>query len=177
MFRISMVGAGLKPAPTCKIVSIKIMNPIEPLIFDKSSPGRRCFNLPACDVPEKSIQDLLPAKMLRRHETNLPEVSEIDVVRHFTRISQMNFCVDANFYPLGSCTMKYNPKINEDVARLEGFIKLHPYQPVEQCQGILKLLYDFEQMLKSISGMSAFTLQPAAGAHGENRHADNPRLY
>ena len=143
------------------------MNPTEPLIFEKSSPGRRCFSLPACDVPEKSIQDLLPAKMLRRHETNLPEVSEIDVVRHFTRISQMNFCVDANFYPLGSCTMKYNPKINEDVARLEGFIKLHPYQPIEQCQGILKLLYDLEQMLKQISGMSAFTLQPAAGAHGE----------
>src|SRR3990167_5862230 len=143
------------------------MNPTEPLIFEKSSPGRRCFSLPACDVPEKSIQDLLPAKMLRRHETNLPEVSEIDVVRHFTRISQMNFCVDTNFYPLGSCTMKYNPKINEDIARLEGFTKLHPYQPVEQCQCILKLLYDFEQMFKEISGMSAFTLQPAAGAHGE----------
>ena len=143
------------------------MNPTEPLIFEKSSPGRRCFTLPDCDVPEKSIQDLLPAKMLRKQEAKLPEVSEIDVVRHFTRISQMNFCVDTNFYPLGSCTMKYNPKINEDVARLEGFIKLHPYQPVEQCQGILKLLYDFEQMLKSISGMSAFTLQPAAGAHGE----------
>ena len=143
------------------------MNPTEPLIFEKSSPGRRCFTLPACDVPEKSIQDLLPAKMLRKQETKLPEVSEIDVVRHFTRISQTNFCVDTNFYPLGSCTMKYNPKINEDVSRLEGFIKLHPYQPVEQCQGILKLLYDFEQMLKSISGMSAFTLQPAAGAHGE----------
>ena len=143
------------------------MNPTEPLIFEKSSPGRRCFSLPACDVPEKSIQDLLPAKMLRKQEAKLPEVSEIDVVRHFTRISQMNFCVDTNFYPLGSCTMKYNPKINEDVSRLEGFIKLHPYQPVEQCQGILKLLYDFEQMLKSISGMSAFTLQPAAGAHGE----------
>jgi len=143
------------------------MNPTEPLIFEKSSPGRRCFTLPDCDVPEKSIQDLLPAKMLRKQEAKLPEVSEIDVVRHFTRISQMNFCVDTNFYPLGSCTMKYNPKINEDVSRLEGFIKLHPYQPVEQCQGILKLLYDFEQMLKSISGMSAFTLQPAAGAHGE----------
>src|SRR3989338_6578901 len=143
------------------------MNPTEPLIFEKSSLGRRCFNMPACDVPEKSIQDLLPAQMLRKQEAILPEVSEIDVVRHFTRISQMNFCVDTNFYPFGSCTMKYNPKINEDVSRLEGFIKLHPYQPVEQCQGILKLLYDFEQMLKSISGMSAFTLQPAAGAHGE----------
>ncbi len=97
----------------------------------------------------------------------MPEVSELDVVRHFTRISQMNFCVDTNFYPLGSCTMKYNPRINEDAARMEGFTKLHPYQPVEQCQGILKLLYNLEQMLIDISGMSAFTLQPAAGAHGE----------
>ena len=105
--------------------------------------------------------------MLRKQEAILPEVSEIDVVRHFTRISQMNFCVDTNFYPLGSCTMKYNPKINEESARMEGFTKVHPYQPIEQCQGILKLLYDFEQMLKSISGMPAFTLQPAAGAHGE----------
>ncbi|MBI2472755.1 MAG: aminomethyl-transferring glycine dehydrogenase subunit GcvPB, partial [Planctomycetes bacterium] len=143
------------------------MNPTEPLIFEKSSPGRRCFNLPACDVPEKPIAELLSPKMLRKQEAKLPEVSEIDVVRHFTRISQLNFCVDTNFYPLGSCTMKYNPKINEDAARMEGFTKLHPYQPVEQCQGILKLLYNFEQMLKSISGMSAFTLQPAAGAHGE----------
>lgn len=162
-----MVGAGLKPAPTCRIVFDKIMNPTEPLIFEKSSPGRRCFTLPACDVPEKPIEELLSPKMLRKQKAKLPEVSEIDVVRHFTRISQMNFCVDTNFYPLGSCTMKYNPRINEETARMEGFTKLHPYQPVEHCQGILKLLYDLEQMLKSISGMSAFTLQPAAGAHGE----------
>ena len=167
MFRISIVGAGFKPAPTCKIVSMKIMNQTEPLIFEKSSPGRRCFTLPACDVPEKPIEELLSPKMLRKQEAKLPEVSEIDVVRHFTRISQKNFCVDTNFYPLGSCTMKYNPRINEEAARMEGFTKLHPYQPVGQCQGILKLLYDFEQMLKSISGMAAFTLQPAAGAHGE----------
>lgn len=139
----------------------------EPLIFEKSSPGRRCFVPPACDVPEKPITNLLPQKMLRKRETQLPEVSEIDVVRHFTRLSQKNFCVDTNFYPLGSCTMKYNPKINEDAARLEGFTKLHPYQPVEQCQGILELLYTLEQMLVTISGMKAFTLQPAAGAHGE----------
>jgi len=143
------------------------MNPTEPLIFERSSPGRRCFTFPVCDVLEKPITSFLPQGLLRKQEAKLPEVSEVDVVRHFTRISQMNFCVDTNFYPLGSCTMKYNPKINEDTARMEGFTKLHPYQPVEQCQGILKLLYDFEQMLKSISGMSAFTLQPAAGAHGE----------
>ncbi len=143
------------------------MNPIEPLIFEKSSPGRRGFTFPACDVSEKPVMNLLPQNMLRTQETKLPEVSEVDVVRHFTRISQLNFCVDTNFYPLGSCTMKYNPKVNEDAARMEGFTKLHPYQPVGQCQGALKLLYDFEQMLKDISGMSAFTLQPAAGAHGE----------
>lgn len=143
------------------------MHQTEPLIFEKSSSGRRCFILPACDVPEKPIKSFLPQKMLRKQEAQLPEVSEIDVVRHFTRLSQMNFCVDTNFYPLGSCTMKYNPRINEDAARMEGFTKLHPYQPIEQCQGILKLLYDLEQILKDISGMSAFTLQPAAGAHGE----------
>src|SRR5574341_1049021 len=146
---------------------MNIMKQIEPFIFETSSPGRRCFVLPTCDVPEKSIKSFVPEKMLRRQETNLPEVSEIDVVRHFTRLSQMNYCVDTNFYPLGSCTMKYNPKVNEETARLEGFTKLHPYQPVEQCQGTLKLLYDLEQILKNISGMSAFTLQPAAGAHGE----------
>ncbi len=143
------------------------MNPTEPLIFEKSSPGRRCFTLPACDVPEKPVTDLIPHDMVRRPEAELPEVSEIDVVRHFTRLSRLNFCVDTNFYPLGSCTMKYNPKINEDASRLEGFTKLHPYQPVEHCQGILGLLYDLDLMLREISGMSAFTLQPAAGAHGE----------
>lgn len=143
------------------------MHQIEPLIFDKSSPGRRCFILPACDVPGKPITHLLPEKLIRKQEAKLPEVSEIDVVRHFTRLSQKNFCVDTNFYPLGSCTMKYNPKINEDTARLDGFTKLHPYQPVDQCQGILELLFNLEQLLVTISGMSAFTLQPAAGAHGE----------
>lgn len=139
----------------------------EPLIFEKSSPGRRCFIPPACDVPEKPLTELFPQKMLRKQAVKLPEVSEIDVVRHFTRLSQKNFCVDTNFYPLGSCTMKYNPRINEDTARLEGFTKLHPYQPVELCQGTLELLYALEQILVTISGMDAFTFQPAAGAHGE----------
>jgi glycine dehydrogenase subunit 2 len=143
------------------------MNPTEPPIFERSSPGRRCFVPPACDVPERPLTDFIPQNMLRKQETQLPEVSEIDLVRHFTKISQMNYSIDTNFYPLGSCTMKYNPKINEDAARLEGFTKLHPYQPTEYCQGILQLLYEFEQMLKEITGMSAFTLQPSAGAHGE----------
>lgn len=143
------------------------MNNIEPLIFEKSVPNRRCFIPPDCDVPEKPITHFIPQKMQRKRKPNFPEVSEIDIVRHFTRLSQMNYCVDTNFYPLGSCTMKYNPKINEDSANLEGFTRLHPYQPAEQCQGILKLLYDLEQMLADVSGMPCFTLQPAAGAHGE----------
>ena len=143
------------------------MNTTEPPIFERSSPGRRCFVPPTCDVPERPLTDFIPQNMLRKHETQLPEVSEIDLVRHFTKISQMNYSVDTNFYPLGSCTMKYNPKINEDASRLEGFTKLHPYQPTEYCQGILQLLYEFEQMLKEITGMPAFTLQPSAGAHGE----------
>ncbi|MCR4291646.1 MAG: aminomethyl-transferring glycine dehydrogenase subunit GcvPB [Candidatus Kuenenia sp.] len=143
------------------------MNTPEPLIFEKSVPDRRCFILPACDVPESPITQLIPQKMQRSRDPSFPEVSEIDIVRHFTKLSQMNYCVDTHFYPLGSCTMKYNPKTNEDAANLEGFTKLHPYQPQEQCQGILKILYDLEQMLGDISGMPCFTLQPAAGAHGE----------
>ncbi|MCF6157109.1 MAG: glycine dehydrogenase subunit 2 [wastewater metagenome] len=143
------------------------MKQTESLIFEKSSPGRRCFVFPACDVPVKPITDLLPQNVLRKDDAELPEVSEIDVVRHFTRLSQKNYCVDTNFYPLGSCTMKYNPRTNEETARLEGFTKVHPYQLTEQCQGTLKVLYDLEQMLKNICGMSAFTLQPAAGAHAE----------
>jgi len=143
------------------------MNQTEPFIFQKSSPGRRCFVLSACDVPEKLVTSILPQNVLREKAARLPEVAEIDVVRHFTKLSQLNYCVDTNFYPLGSCTMKYNPKVNEDAARLDGFTKVHPYQPIEQCQGVLELLYYLEQMLKDISGMSAFTLQPAAGAHGE----------
>ncbi|HHT9105349.1 MAG TPA: aminomethyl-transferring glycine dehydrogenase subunit GcvPB [Candidatus Wujingus californicus] len=143
------------------------MNPTEPPIFERSSPGRRCFVPPACDVPERPLTDFIPQNMLRKQETQLPEISEIDLVRHFTKISQMNYSIDTNFYPLGSCTMKYNPKINEDASRLEGFTKLHPYQPTEYCQGILQLLFEFEQMLKEITGMPAFTLQPSAGAHGE----------
>jgi len=143
------------------------MENAETLIFEKSAPSRRCFVFPACDVPEKPLSQLIPQRMLRKHGANLPEVSEIDIVRHFTRLSQKNYCVDTNFYPLGSCTMKYNPKVHEETARLKGFTKLHPYQPTEQCQGILSILYHLEELLKDITGMPHFTLQPAAGAHGE----------
>ncbi len=138
----------------------------ELLIFEKSSCGRKAYSLPELDVPEEKIEKLIPKELLRQ-ELDLPELSEVDVIRHFTRLSQKNFGVDTGFYPLGSCTMKYNPKVNEEVAKLEGFTDIHPYQPAEEVQGILELLYNFEQYLCAIFGYDAFTFQPAAGAHGE----------
>jgi glycine dehydrogenase subunit 2 len=136
------------------------------MLFELSSPGRSAVNLPESDVPLAKLDRLVPPELLRT-ELNLPEVAEIDLVRHFTKLSQKNSAVDTNFYPLGSCTMKYNPKVNEEIAKLPGFAELHPYQPVEEVQGVLELLYNFEQYLCAIFGFSAFTLQPAAGAHGE----------
>jgi glycine dehydrogenase subunit 2 len=138
----------------------------EPLIFEKSSPGRRAFSLPDLDVPEQKIEDLIPQELLR-DDLNLPELSEVDVIRHFTNLSHKNFGVDGGFYPLGSCTMKYNPKVNEEIAKLPGFTEIHPHQPEKEAQGILELLYNFEQYLCAIFGYDAFTFQPAAGAHGE----------
>ena len=134
----------------------------EPLLFELSKPGRRGVHLPPVDVPEEPI----PAELCR-DDLDLPEVSEIDVVRHFTRLSQLNYAIDLGLYPLGSCTMKYNPRINEDAARQAGFAKLHPYQPVETAQGALELLHELQGYLAEISGFDAVTLQPAAGAHGE----------
>src|SRR3989344_6217 len=134
------------------------------LIFEKSVKGRKAIQLPKLDVPEQHF--LLPNELLRQ-ELDLPEVSEFDVVRHYTALSRRNFGVDNGFYPLGSCTMKYNPKINEDVARIPGFSQLHPLTPEEFSQGALQLIYELEQYLKEITGMDAFTLQPAAGSHGE----------
>jgi glycine dehydrogenase subunit 2 len=142
----------------------------EKLIFEKSSPGRTAYSLPKCDVPAGANNHSplpIPKRFLRDEIAELPEVAEIDVVRHFTRLSQLNYCVDTNFYPLGSCTMKYNPKVNEDVSRYAGFVNLHPYQNLEQCQGMLQILYEFEKTLIEICGMDAFSLQPAAGAQGE----------
>ncbi|HHT63697.1 MAG: aminomethyl-transferring glycine dehydrogenase subunit GcvPB [Bacillota bacterium] len=137
------------------------------LIFEISKPGRVAYSLPPCDVPEKQPEDLIPRELLRTDSPNLPEVSEIDAVRHFTQLSQRNHGVDSGFYPLGSCTMKYNPKVNEYVSRLDGFTKVHPYQPEEMVQGSLELMYRMDQMLSEITGMERVTLQPAAGAHGE----------
>ncbi len=135
-------------------------------MFELSSPGRQAVSLPALDVAAEKLEALIPPELLRQ-ELDLPEVAEIDLVRHFTRLSQNSFSVDTNFYPLGSCTMKYNPKVNEEIAALPGFTGLHPDQPAEEIQGILELLFNFEQYLCSIFGFDAFTLQPAAGAHGE----------
>ncbi len=134
----------------------------EPLIFDISSPGRHGVRYPDPDVPTAE----LPHKFVRQN-LPLPEVSELDVVRHFTRLSQLNYSIDTGFYPLGSCTMKYNPKINEVAARLPGFAKIHPLQPIETVQGALGLMHLLQEWLKEISGFAGIGLQPAAGAHGE----------
>jgi glycine dehydrogenase subunit 2 len=136
---------------------------IEPLIFDLASPGRVGFSLPEVDMDEAPALD----PNLTRQELDLPELSEIDVTRHFVRLSQKNYSIDTGFYPLGSCTMKYNPKVHEDVAIMPGWAHIHPYQPVETVQGALQVQYGLQQMLAQISGMDAVTLQPAAGAHGE----------
>jgi glycine dehydrogenase subunit 2 len=142
------------------------MNTIEPLIFVKSRPGRQAANLPACDVPVIPVEELLGAQHVRT-DLPLPEVSELEVVRHFTHLSHRNYAIDLGFYPLGSCTMKYNPKVNERTASMPGFASLHPLQPVETAQGALALIYELQEMLAQICGMDATTLQPSAGAHGE----------
>ncbi|MFA4965775.1 MAG: aminomethyl-transferring glycine dehydrogenase subunit GcvPB [Thermoleophilia bacterium] len=136
-------------------------------IFEKSCCGRRAFSLPALGVPEAPLDDLVPAALRRAAPARLPEVSEVDLVRHFTGLSALNFGVDTGSYPLGSCTMKYNPKVNEVAARLEGFAGLHPYQPEALAQGALELMFELGQWLAEIAGLSRTTVQPAAGAHGE----------
>ncbi|HHX26955.1 MAG TPA: aminomethyl-transferring glycine dehydrogenase subunit GcvPB [Firmicutes bacterium] len=138
-----------------------------PLIFEKSKPGRKAYSLPELDVPKNESPDLLPDWAIRKQNASLPEISEVDLVRHYTELSRRNFGVDQGFYPLGSCTMKYNPKVNEDVAALSGFNNIHPYQPEELVQGALQLMYEFGRDLCEISGMHEASLQPAAGAHGE----------
>ncbi len=135
----------------------------EPLLFELSEPGRETGRLPVeMDVPEAE----LPADLVRA-QLPLPEVSEIQLVRHFTRLSQLNFSVDTNFYPLGSCTMKYNPKVNDWAAALPGFTGIHPYQPQETVQGALEMMYELQRILGEVAGLPAVTLQPSAGAHGE----------
>jgi glycine dehydrogenase subunit 2 len=139
----------------------------EGLIFEKSSPGKRGFELPPLDVPAADAAKLLGASHRREGVEGFPEVSEIEVIRHFTRLSTWNHAIDLGMYPLGSCTMKYNPRVNEFVARLEGIATEHPYQPQDLSQGCLKILRLLEKCLLEITGMDAITLQPAAGAQGE----------
>lgn len=140
---------------------------VEPLIFEIGSPGRRGVAPPPDDTAEISLADLEQGGLTAASAPALPEVSELDLLRHFTRLSHLNFSIETNFYPLGSCTMKYNPKVNERVARMPGFAHLHPYQAEEEVQGALLMMAMLECALCGVTGMDRFSLQPAAGAHGE----------
>jgi len=137
------------------------------MLFELHSPGRRGARLPAGDVPARPLTELLPAGALAEAPPPLPELSEPDVIRHFVNLSTKNMSVDTHFYPLGSCTMKYNPKRNERLASLPGLVDLHPQQPPAECQGMLELLFEMQRMLGEIAGLPAVSLQPAAGAQGE----------
>lgn len=137
------------------------------LLFELSQQGCGELTVPSSDVPEQPLEKLLPAEEVSSQAPPLPELSEPVLIRHFINLSQLNMSVDTHFYPLGSCTMKYNPKRNDRLAQLPGFLDLHPYQPVETVQGLLAALHTLEKMLAEIAGMDAVTLQPAAGAHGE----------
>lgn len=143
------------------------MHKHQPLIFENSTPGRIGYSLPEMDIPELDVSELIPADYIRSEPAKLPEVSELDIMRHYTALSKRNHGLDSGFYPLGSCTMKYNPKINENVARFSGFAHIHPLQDESSVQGALELMYDLQQHLIEITGMDEVTLQPAAGAHGE----------
>ncbi|RKY99051.1 MAG: aminomethyl-transferring glycine dehydrogenase subunit GcvPB [Candidatus Hydrothermota bacterium] len=156
------------------------------LIFEKSKSGRIGYTLPALSQREKVTLNI-PEKLLRSKEPELPEVSEVDVIRHFIHLSTLNYHIDKGFYPLGSCTMKYNPKVNDYAASLPGFTDIHPLQPEKTVQGALRLMKELEEYLAEISGMDAVSLQPAAGAHGEftgikiirkyHETQGNPRKY
>lgn len=140
---------------------------IEPLLFEKSVAGRKGVPLPKSDVPFTSPEALIPDNLRRKKPARWPELSELQVVRHFTRLSHLNFSIDTNFYPLGSCTMKQNPKVNDKVALMDEFAGLHPMRPDSLSQGMLEILFELERWLCEICGMDAFTLQPSAGAQGE----------
>ena len=148
---------------------------LEPLIYDISKPGRKAYSLPDLDVPVTESLD--PALSRDPEMIGLPEVSELDVVRHFTHLSRLNHAIDVGFYPLGSCTMKYNPKLNEDMARLSGLSDIHPLQDPSTVQGALQIQYELQAMLAEIAGFDAVTLQPAAGAQGELVGVQTIRAY
>ncbi|MBI4568675.1 MAG: hypothetical protein HY719_09790, partial [Planctomycetes bacterium] len=137
------------------------------LSFENSVSGRVGARLPECDVPTQPPADLIPTRLRRKSPPLWPEMSELGVVRHFTNLSRQNVGIDTTFYPLGSCTMKYNPRVNETLAALPGFTDLHPLEEPEQCQGTLHIMYEVARMLAELSGFHEVSLQPAAGAHGE----------
>lgn len=150
-----------------KMPGTKTLGYNEPLIFERSAAGRSGSCFPKLDVPYVDPAKAVPQHLVRKKTAALPEVTEPDVMRHFVRLSSWNFCIEHGFYPLGSCTMKYNPKVNEWASRLPGFAKLHPYTPNQFAQGAIRLMWELEHILAEISGMAAVSLQPAAGAHGE----------
>ncbi len=152
------------PTTTGKVRPHQTQN--EALVFEKSSPGKRAYKLPPLDVPAVDPAVLL-GDAHRIDSPQLPELSEIEIIRHFTRLSTWNYAIDLGMYPLGSCTMKYNPRVNEAVARIEGLAEAHPYRPDSLAQGILEVIDLLQRCLIEITGMDAITLQPAAGAHGE----------
>src|SRR4051812_11920734 len=139
----------------------------EPLLFEISSPGKVGYQLPELDVPDVEPESALGAENVRESIEGFPEVSEFETIRHFTRLSTWNYAIDLGLYPLGSCTMKYNPRVNELVARTEALAWAHPYQPESLSQGAMEIMAELERCLAEITGMDAVTLQPAAGAHGE----------
>src|SRR5262252_2347885 len=144
------------------------ISPNEQLIFERSQSGRTGFSLPALDVNETPLDDIMPREFLRDDDlAGMPEVTEVDVVRHFTRISTWNYSIDQGLYPLGSCTMKYNSRLNEKVARIANFANLHPLASEAESQGALQVIYELQQALAEITGLPGISLQPAAGAHGE----------
>ncbi|HXT63258.1 MAG TPA: aminomethyl-transferring glycine dehydrogenase subunit GcvPB [Pyrinomonadaceae bacterium] len=144
------------------------ISPNERLIFERSQPGRMGFSLPPLDVDEAPLDEIIPREFQRDDKlAGMPEVTEVDVIRHFTRISTWNYSIDQGMYPLGSCTMKYNSRLNEKVARIAGFANLHPLSSEEEAQGALEVIYELQQHLAEITGLPGISLQPAAGAHGE----------
>ena len=146
------------------------MRPAEPdtlTIYERSRPGRRAFTPPTTDVPDTPVADLLPASAIRSRPPELPEIAEPEIVRHYNNLSKKNFDLDTGFYPLGSCTMKHNPKLNERVAALPGHARLHPLQDDEYAQGALELMWRLERALGELAGLPHVSLQPSAGSHGE----------
>jgi glycine cleavage system P protein (glycine dehydrogenase) subunit 2 len=153
-------------SPITKVTSHISHN--EALIFERSQPGRIGYRLPPLDVEESDLNELIPSELQRDDDLDgLPEVSEVDVIRHFVRMSTWNYSIDQGMYPLGSCTMKYNSRLNEKVARIEGFANLHPLVEERDCQGALQVIYELQEYLAEITGLPGVSIQPAAGAHGE----------